>query len=204
MTRLTFFAAVISLLLATLAVAEIKSITISDDSRPVIFLQTFGFCVLDSHYVHHFNHSYQKLRIHVLIAALLLMKALSLVCAAEVEFYLRTTGTPHGWSIPFYVFHFIGKVLLFVVIWSFLKPNKRMLIMVIAFQVIGVMGSIVGGETGSYIQNWSLWTHIFSFGEVFCWVWIISSSSSMKRERPNNPASNHTKCRLGQDNNPNK
>lgn len=146
----------------------------------------------------------KKLRIHVLIAALLLMKALSLVCAAEVEFYLRTTGTPHGWSIPFYVFHFIGKVLLFVVIWSFLKPNKRMLIMVIAFQVIGVMGSIVGGETGSYIQNWSLWTHIFSFGEVFCWVWIISSSSSMKRERPNNPASNHTKCRLGQDNNPNK
>ncbi|KAF3545092.1 hypothetical protein DY000_02000090 [Brassica cretica] len=297
MTRLTFFAALISLLLATLAVAEIKSITISDDSRPVIFLQTFGFtqveqgslhqvdlelqqkssfCVLDSHYVHHFNHSYQvtspgyyslffancvpgakvsmkfttemynldpngsknylpagstqlpdwsfvfslcyltffglwvyfcynkKLRIHVLIAALLLMKALSLVCAAEVEFYLRTTGTPHGWNIPFYVFHFIGKVLLFVVIWSFLKPNKRMLIMVIAFQVIGVMGSIVGGETGSYIQNWSLWTHIFSFGEVFCWVWIISSSSSMKRERPNNPASNHTKCRLGQDNNPNK
>ncbi|KAL0709021.1 hypothetical protein Bca4012_015999 [Brassica carinata] len=321
MTRLLFFAAAILLLLATLVVAEIKSITISDDSRPVIFLQKFGFtqtghvtiyvssisvsssssqdssrtgfylvedesllkvdlelqqnssfCVLDSHYVHHFDQSYpvtspgdyslffancvpgtkvsmkfktemynldpngskdylpagstqqpglflvfslcyltffgmwvcfcynKKQMIHVLIAALLLMKAISLICAAEVEHYVKTTGTPHGWNIPSYLFQFIGKVLLFVVIWSFLKPKKKLLMMLVAFHVISTIGSIVSGETGPYIQNWSLWTHIFSFGEVSCWVWIISSCSSMKLESQNEAASRHPKYRLGQDN----
>ncbi|KAL0709020.1 hypothetical protein Bca4012_015998 [Brassica carinata] len=297
MTRLHFFAAVIFLLLATLAVAEIKSITISDDSRPLILLQTFGFtqtghvtisvsasssqdpsetgfyllkqesvlqvdielqrnssfCVLDSHYVHHFDQSYQvtspgeyslffancvpgtkvsmklktemynldpngskdylpagstqlpglffvfslcyltffglwvylcynkKQRIHVLIAALLLMKALSLVCAAEVKHYVKTTGTPHGWNIPFYLFQFLGNVLLFMVIvlfgtgWSILKPKlqekeKKLMMMVIPFEVISTIASIVIGETGPYVQNWLLWTYIFLFAEVCCWV----------------------------------
>ncbi|WZZ37646.1 hypothetical protein YC2023_033905 [Brassica napus] len=297
MTRLTFFAAVISLLLATLAVAEIKSITISDDSRPLILLQTFGFtqtghvtisvsssssqdssrtgfylveqesvlqvdielqqnssfCVLDSHYVHHFDQSYQvtspglyslffancgpgakvsmkfqtemynldpnglksylpagstqlpglflvfslcyltflglwvylcykkKQRIHILIAALLLTKGLSLICAAEVKQYVKTTGIPHGWNIPFYVFQFLGNVLLFMVIvlvgtgWSILKPKlqekeKKLLMLVIPFEVISTIASVVIGETGPYVQNWSLWTEIFLFAEVSCWV----------------------------------
>ncbi|KAJ0235091.1 Protein CANDIDATE G-PROTEIN COUPLED RECEPTOR 6 [Hirschfeldia incana] len=303
MMKSPFFAVVILLVLATLAVAEINSITISDDSRPVILLQKFGFtqtghvtisisssssqnpsrtgfylveeemvlrvdielqknpsfCVLDSHYVHHFDQSYQvtspgvyslffascvpgtkvsmkfqtemynldpngskyylpagstqlpglffvltlcyltffglwvylcynkKQRIHVLIAALLLTKALSLVCAAEVKHYVSTTGTPHGWSIPFYVFQFMANVLLFMVIvlvgtgWSLLKPKlqekeKKLLMMVIPFEVISTIGSVVIGETGPYVQNWLLWTYIFLFAEVCCWVamrWVI-------------------------------
>ncbi|CAF2118221.1 hypothetical protein HID58_008140 [Brassica napus] len=297
MTRSPFFAAVISLLLATLAVAEIKSITISDDSRPLILLQTFGFtqtghvtisvlysssqdssrtgfylveqesvllvdielqqnssfCVLDSHYVHHFDQSYQvtspgyyslffancapgtkvsmkfktemynldpngskdylpagstqlpgllfvfslcyltffglwvylcynkKQMIHILVAALLIMKSLSLICGAEVKHYVKTTGTPHGWNIPFYVFQFLGNVLLFMVIvlvgtgWSFLKPKirgkeKTLLAMVIPFEVVSTIASVVIGETGPYVQNWLIWTYIIFFAEVSCWV----------------------------------
>ncbi|KAG5402714.1 hypothetical protein IGI04_008833 [Brassica rapa subsp. trilocularis] len=339
MTRSPFSAAVISLLLATLTVAEIKSITISDDSRPLILLQTFGFtqtghvtisvlysssqdssrtgfylveqesvlqvdielqknssfCVLDSHYVHYFDQSYQvtssgmyslffancvpgtkvsmkfktemynlnpngsknylppgstrlpgllfvfslcyltlfglwvylcyntKQRIHFLIAALLLIKAISLVCAAEVKHYravrlvaaasaaasaaakrtttvlidaaaaaetcgnqtnrayVKTTGTPRGWNIPFYVFQFVGNVLLFMVIvlvgtgWSILKPklqekDKKLMMMVIPFEVISTIASVVIGESGPYVQNWLLWTNIFLFSEVCCWV----------------------------------
>ncbi|CAN7004499.1 unnamed protein product [Brassica rapa subsp. trilocularis] len=296
MTRSPFSAAVISLLLATLTVAEIKSITISDDSRPLILLQTFGFtqtghvtisvlysssqdssrtgfylveqesvlqvdielqknssfCVLDSHYVHYFDQSYQvtssgmyslffancvpgtkvsmkfktemynlnpngsknylppgstrlpgllfvfslcyltlfglwvylcyntKQRIHFLIAALLLIKAISLVCAAEVKHY-RAVRTPRGWNIPFYVFQFVGNVLLFMVIvlvgtgWSILKPklqekDKKLMMMVIPFEVISTIASVVIGESGPYVQNWLLWTNIFLFSEVCCWV----------------------------------
>ncbi|CAH8321877.1 unnamed protein product [Eruca vesicaria subsp. sativa] len=293
MTSSPVFAAVISLLLATLAVAEIKFITISDDSRPVILLQKFvvtqtghvtisvssvstssqdwsrkgfylveqesvlqvdielqqnsSFCVLDSHKVHHIDQSYQitspgdyslffancvqgtkvsmkckaemckqrylpagstllpglffvcslcyltffglwvylcynkKQKIHILIAALLLMKSLSLLCNAEVKYYAKTTGTPHGWNISFHVFQVIGNVMLFMVIvlvgtgWSFVKPmlqkkEKKLLMMIIPFEVISTNALIVIGGTGPYVHNWLLWTYVFLFVEIAFWV----------------------------------
>ncbi|CAN6973251.1 unnamed protein product [Brassica oleracea var. botrytis] len=241
MTRSPFFAAVISLLLATLAVAEIKSITISDDSRPLILLQTFGFtqtghvtisvsssssqdssrtgfylveqesvlqvdielqqnssfCVLDSHYVHHFDQSYQ-----VTSPGLYSLFFANCGPGAKVSMKFQTEmynldpnglksylpagstqlpGIPHGWNIPFYVFQFLGNVLLFMVIflvgtgWSILKPKlqekeEKLLMLVIPFEVIFTIASVVIGETGPYVQNWSLWTEIFLFAEVSCWV----------------------------------
>jgi hypothetical protein len=67
-------------------------------------------------------------RIHVVMGALLLFKALKMACAAEDTWYVERTGTPHGWDVAFYVFGFFKGVLLFTVIvligtgWSFLKP----------------------------------------------------------------------------------
>lgn len=67
-------------------------------------------------------------RIHLLMAGLLVMKALNLICAAEDKHYVKVTGTPHGWDVLFYIFQFIKVALLFTVIiligtgWSFLKP----------------------------------------------------------------------------------
>ncbi|KAF5948180.1 hypothetical protein HYC85_014137 [Camellia sinensis] len=67
-------------------------------------------------------------RIHLIMCALLLFKALKLICASEDKMYITKTGTPHGWDVAFYVFGFFKGVILFTVIvligtgWSFLKP----------------------------------------------------------------------------------
>jgi hypothetical protein len=67
-------------------------------------------------------------RIHAVMGALLLFKALKLACAAEDSWYVERTGTAHGWDVAFYVFGFFKGILLFTVIvligtgWSFLKP----------------------------------------------------------------------------------
>jgi hypothetical protein len=67
-------------------------------------------------------------RIHAVMGALLLFKALKLACAAEDQWFVERTGTPHGWDVAFYVFGFFKGILLFTVIvligtgWSFLKP----------------------------------------------------------------------------------
>jgi len=67
-------------------------------------------------------------RIHMVMAALLLFKALKLACAAEDLWHVQRTGAPHGWDVAFYVFGLFKGVLLFTVIaligtgWSFLKP----------------------------------------------------------------------------------
>ena len=67
-------------------------------------------------------------RIHAVMGALLLFKALKLACAAESMWFIERTGTSHGWDVAFYVFGFFKGILLFTVIvligtgWSFLKP----------------------------------------------------------------------------------
>ncbi|KAM2530608.1 hypothetical protein EV2_028891 [Malus domestica] len=67
-------------------------------------------------------------RIHLMIGALLLMKALNLICATEDKHYVKVTGTAHGWDVLFYIFQFLRVILFFTVIvligtgWSFLKP----------------------------------------------------------------------------------
>lgn len=336
MTRLPFLAVVVIVLIfSTPTVAEIKSLTISDDYRPIIlfekfqFTQTghltvsassvsssspipdpsrlgffvlsdeslpeilfelrrnFSFCVLDSHYIlhlftfrdlsppprSHFNRSYpvtspedysiffanclpetrvsMKIktemynldpngskdylspgltqlpglyfvfslcylsfftlwvyfcwnskqivqRIHLLMAALLLMKALNMICAAEVKHNVKITGTAHGWNVFFYVFQFIGHVLLFAVIvligtgWSFLKPKlqgkkKKLLMIVIPLQVLANIASIVIGETGPFIENWVTWNQIYFLADITCccaimFAMVWSMCCSLRRE----------------------
>lgn len=329
MTILPFFAAVVVLqFFSSLTVAEIKSLTISNDSRPIILLEKFGiieighvtvsvssvsvsspssstvpdssklgffvlseeslpevllelqqnfsFCVLDSHYILHFftfidlsppprsqfNKSYlitspsdyslffancvpetrvsMKVRaeiyhnldpngsnskdyllagstqlpglylvfslcylsflcfwfcfcwnnkqiakrIHLLMTVLLLVKSLTLICAAVYKHYVKVTGTAHGWNIVFYIFQFISVVLLFTVIvligngWSFLKlkrhgKEKKLLMIVVPLQVLANIASIVIGETGPYTQDWVIWNQIFLLADITCCFAIV-------------------------------
>ncbi|KAK9920760.1 hypothetical protein M0R45_029306 [Rubus argutus] len=72
-----------------------------------------------------YTHKLSVHRIHILMAGLLLTKALNLICAAEDKHYVKVTGTAHGWDVLFYIFQFLRVVLLFTVIvligtgWSF-------------------------------------------------------------------------------------
>ncbi|CAN1135385.1 Protein CANDIDATE G-PROTEIN COUPLED RECEPTOR 7 [Linum perenne] len=122
--------------------------------------------------------------IHLLMAGLLLMKALNLICAAEDKHYVKITGTPHGWDVLFYFFQFLRVVLLFTVIvligtgWSFLKPflqekEKKVLMIVIPLQVLANVASVVIGETGPFIRDWVTWNQVFLLVDIICCCAII-------------------------------
>ncbi|KAM7526281.1 hypothetical protein LguiA_016183 [Lonicera macranthoides] len=145
----------------------------------VIYIAFLGFwtmnCLKNKRSVH---------RIHLLMAGLLVMKALNLICAAEDKHYVKVTGTPHGWDVLFYIFQFIRVVLLFTVIiligtgWSFLKPflqekEKKVLMIVIPLQVLANLASIVIGETGPFIKDWVTWNQVFLLVDIVCCCAII-------------------------------
>ncbi|CAL4968210.1 unnamed protein product [Urochloa decumbens] len=118
-------------------------------------------------------------RIHAVMGALLLFKALKMACAAEDAWFVERTGTPHGWDVAFYVFGFFKGVLLFTVIvligtgWSFLKPylqerEKSVLMVVIPLQVIENLILVVIGETGPTGRDWVAWNQVFLLVDVIC------------------------------------
>ncbi|CAN6238663.1 unnamed protein product [Urochloa humidicola] len=118
-------------------------------------------------------------RIHAVMGALLLFKALKMACAAEDAWFVERTGTPHGWDVAFYVFGFFKGVLLFTVIvligtgWSFLKPylqerEKSVLMVVIPLQVIENLVLVVIGETGPTGRDWVAWNQVFLLVDVMC------------------------------------
>ncbi|XP_039145197.1 protein CANDIDATE G-PROTEIN COUPLED RECEPTOR 7-like [Dioscorea cayenensis subsp. rotundata] len=123
-------------------------------------------------------------RIHFLMAGLLLTKVLNLLFAAEDQHYIRSTGSPHGWDILFYLFQFLKGVLLFTVIvligtgWSFLKPflqdrEKKVLMILIPLQVIANIASTVIGETGPFIRDWVTWNQVFLLIDIVCCCAIL-------------------------------
>ncbi|KAD5961764.1 hypothetical protein R6Q59_014855 [Mikania micrantha] len=145
----------------------------------VIYLCFLGFwiheCRKNRQYVH---------RIHILMAVLLVMKALNLICASEDKHYIKVTGTPHGWDVLFYTFQFFRAVLLFTVIilvgtgWSVLKPflqekEKKLLMIVIPLQVLANVASAVIDENGPFIKSWVTWNQLFLLVDLICCCVII-------------------------------
>ncbi|KAJ0616454.1 putative transmembrane protein GPR107/GPR108 [Helianthus annuus] len=142
-----------------------------------------------------FNNQRSVHKVHILMGVLLIMKVLSLFCAAEDKLYVKVTGMPHGWNVLFYILQFISSVLFFAVIvligagWLYLKPNlvgkeKKVLMIVITLQVLANVASIVIGETGPFIEDWVTWNQVFLLAEFVCGcaaifpiVWLIRSFS---------------------------
>ncbi|KAL3523385.1 hypothetical protein ACH5RR_016219 [Cinchona calisaya] len=123
-------------------------------------------------------------KIHLIMAALLLFKALKMICASEDKMYIRKTGTPHGWDVAFYIFGFLKGVTLFTVIiligtgWSFLKPylqerEKGVLMFVIPLQVLENIASVVISETGPVKKAWFTWNEMFLLIDVLCCCIIL-------------------------------
>ena len=55
-------------------------------------------------------------RIHVFMAALVCLKALNLLWGVEDKFFIKRTGTTHGWDVLFYIFSFLKGIMLFTLI----------------------------------------------------------------------------------------
>lgn len=113
------------------------------------------------------------------MCALLLVKALKLICAFEDKLYVRKTGTPHGWDVAFYIFGFFKGIMLFTVIvligtgWSFLKPylqerEKKVLMTVIPLQVLENIAVAIIGETSPATKDWMIWNQIFLLIDIIC------------------------------------
>ncbi|KAK2981932.1 hypothetical protein RJ640_019152 [Escallonia rubra] len=117
--------------------------------------------------------------IHFFMLAVLILKALNLLCEAEDKSYIKRTGSAHGWDVLFYIFSFLKGITLFSLIvligtgWSFLKPylqdkEKKVLMIVIPLQVVANIAQVVIDETGPYGQDWVTWKQIFLLVDVVC------------------------------------
>ncbi|KAK9072753.1 hypothetical protein SSX86_009188 [Deinandra increscens subsp. villosa] len=118
-------------------------------------------------------------RIHLLMGALLTMQAVSMFCNAEERRHVKATGTPQGWDVTFYVFRFINSVLLFIVTvligagWWYLKPflqkkENIFLMIMIPFQVLSDVASIVMDETGPSSKDWATWNQVYMVNDAIC------------------------------------
>ncbi|XP_062074698.1 protein CANDIDATE G-PROTEIN COUPLED RECEPTOR 7-like [Humulus lupulus] len=118
-------------------------------------------------------------RIHFFMLAVVILKALNLLCEAEDKKYIKRTGSAHGWDVLFYIFSFMKGVTLFTLIvligtgWSFLKPylqdkEKKVLMIVIPLQVVANISQVVIDETGPFGQDWFTWKQVFLLVDVVC------------------------------------
>ncbi|KAF3975005.1 hypothetical protein ACB098_01G130600 [Castanea mollissima] len=118
-------------------------------------------------------------RIHFFMLAVLILKALNLLCEAEDKSYIKRTGSAHGWDVLFYIFSFLKGITLFTLIvligtgWSFLKPylqdkEKKVLMIVIPLQVVANIAQVAIDESGPFAQDWVTWKQIFLLVDVVC------------------------------------
>ncbi|VFQ99269.1 unnamed protein product [Cuscuta campestris] len=118
-------------------------------------------------------------KIHFFMLAVVIMKALNLVCETEDKSYIKRTGTAHGWDVLFYFFSFLKGISLFTLIvligtgWSFLKPylqdkEKKVLIVVIPLQVIANVAQVVVDETGPFGESSYTWKQVFLLVDIIC------------------------------------
>ncbi|KAL9439691.1 hypothetical protein AB3S75_025200 [Citrus x aurantiifolia] len=118
-------------------------------------------------------------RIHFFMLAVVVLKAVNLLCEAEDKSYIKRTGSAHGWDVLFYMFSFLKGITLFTLIvligtgWSFLKPylqdkEKKVLMIVIPLQVVANIAQVVIDETGPYGQDWITWKQVFLLVDVVC------------------------------------
>ncbi|XP_020595146.1 protein GPR107-like [Phalaenopsis equestris] len=118
-------------------------------------------------------------RIHYFMLAVVILKALNLICEAEDKSYIERTGNAHGWDVLFYIFSFLKGISLFTLIvligtgWSFLKPylqdrEKKVLMVVIPLQLVANIAQVVIDESGPYARDWITWKQIFLLVDVIC------------------------------------
>ncbi|XP_057969197.1 protein CANDIDATE G-PROTEIN COUPLED RECEPTOR 7-like [Malania oleifera] len=117
--------------------------------------------------------------IHFFMLAVVILKALNLLCEAEDKTYIKRTGSAHGWDVLFYIFSFLKGITLFTLIvligtgWSFLKPylqdkEKKVLMIVIPLQVVANIAQVAIDESRPYGQDWVTWKQVFLLVDVVC------------------------------------
>ncbi|XP_049410178.1 protein CANDIDATE G-PROTEIN COUPLED RECEPTOR 7-like [Solanum stenotomum] len=118
-------------------------------------------------------------KVHFFMLAVLILKALDLLCEDEDKSYIKRTGTAHGWDVLFYIFSFLKGITLFTLIvligtgWSFVKPylqdkEKKVLMIVIPLQVVANVAQVVIDETGPFGESSYTWKQVFLLVDIVC------------------------------------
>ncbi len=118
-------------------------------------------------------------RIHIIMAVLVLLKALNLICEAEDKRYVKRMGTPHGWNVAYYVCNFlreglqISAIVLIDAGWPFLKPHlqdkeKKVLMVVIPLQILANGAFMIYDEAGPSTKDFFAWKQVFLLVDVIC------------------------------------
>jgi hypothetical protein len=153
---------------------------------PVLFLVMSIFYFLASGIWSFVLYTHQKttLKIHFLMLALVLFKALATMCESGMYHMKRTTGNSDGWNVAYYIFSLFRGVLLFTVIvligtgWSFLKPflsakEKQVIMVVFPLQVLANVADIILQEQGPAVKGWFTWRDIFHLLDIVCCCAIL-------------------------------
>lgn len=130
------------------------------------------------------------------MGALLLFKALAIICAFQDYVDVKKTGTSHGWDVAFDNFQFFKNILLFTVIvligngWFLLRPyiqerDKKVLMIVLPLQVLENIAHAVLVEIGPITKDWLNWILFIYLIDILCCCAVfftISSSTKSLRE----------------------
>jgi len=117
--------------------------------------------------------------LHWLMAALVLVKAGSLLAHAMDYFYISKDGYQHGWATIFYITYLIRGVLLFFTLaliatgYSLVKGvlsenERKIFILVIPLQVIANIAYIVLETEEESNKNYQSWQEIAIFVDLIC------------------------------------
>ncbi|KAH7848006.1 hypothetical protein Vadar_032711 [Vaccinium darrowii] len=139
----------------------------------------FLTCYMNKAFVH---------KIHWVMAVLLLSKVLNLLCEAEDKYYIKITGTPHGWDVMFYTFYFIRALLFLTVImligsgWSFLKPylqreQKQVLAVGISLQIFATVSYIYINDNGPFKKNYTRWNVAFILLDLIGFAMVMAPTA---------------------------
>eukprot|EP00245_Coleochaete_scutata_P015557 TRINITY_DN698_c0_g1_i1.p1 TRINITY_DN698_c0_g1~~TRINITY_DN698_c0_g1_i1.p1 ORF type:complete len:278 (+),score=55.76 TRINITY_DN698_c0_g1_i1:61-894(+) len=146
----------------------------------LFFLFFFLYCIAGGFWFYILHKQWATShRIHLLMAVLLALKALTIAAQAAEYQFVKMTGTPHGWNIVYYVFYFFRGVMLFTVIvligtgWSFLKPflqdkEKKVLVIVIPLQVFANIATIILDESNPSSRQWLTLRDVFHLLDIIC------------------------------------
>ncbi|OON20745.1 lung seven transmembrane receptor, partial [Opisthorchis viverrini] len=128
----------------------------------------------------HFANRNSKFRIHYLMFAVILVKAVSLAFHG-VNYYVIGKHGVHeeGWAVMYYITHIIRGALLFITIlligagWTFIKhmltPRERnVFLIVIPLQILANVATVVIEESEAGTARYMMWRDIFIFVDLAC------------------------------------
>jgi G protein-coupled receptor 107 len=118
-------------------------------------------------------------RVHWVMAALVVLKALTTLSQAVMFHMIAVYGHPEGWNVAFYLFTAVRSVLFFAVIiliaagWSYMRPflgerEKQVLMIVIPLQVVANVAIVVTDELTPAAPTWVSWRDVWHVVDILC------------------------------------
>ncbi|KYQ89580.1 seven transmembrane domain protein [Tieghemostelium lacteum] len=122
-------------------------------------------------------------RVHWLCAAYLLIQSISILFEGIEYHYIKTTGSPNGWNIAYYIFATLQGLFFIVLIaligtgWYFIKPflsdrDKTIFMIVIPLQILDNIALIMVDENSPGSIGWVSWYHLLTVVDILCCIAI--------------------------------